>query len=107
MIDNGATSTWEYWSADRSRMHNCYNGIGSWFYQALGGIIPAEPGYRKVAINPQVPKGLEWVKVTKDTPYGQIVVSRQGNNLHFELPVGVKATVGGTEYSCGKHDVIL
>ena len=107
MIDNGATSTWEYWSADRSRMHNCYNGIGSWFYQALGGIIPVEPGYRKVSIDPQVPKGLEWVKVTKDTPYGQIVVSRQGNNLHFELPVGVKATVGGTEYSCGKHDVIL
>ena len=107
MIDNGATSTWEYWSADRSRMHNCYNGIGSWFYQALGGIIPVEPGYRKVTIDPQVPTGLEWVKVTKDTPYGQIVVSRQGNNLHFELPVGVKATVGGTEYSCGKHDVIL
>lgn len=107
MIDNGATSTWEYWGADRSRMHNCYNGVGSWFYQALGGIIPVEPGYRKVAINPQAPKGLEWVKVTKDTPYGKIVVSRQRNNLHFELPVGVKAIVGGSEYSCGKHDVIL
>ena len=33
MIDNGATATWEYWSGERSRVHNCYNGIGTWFYQ--------------------------------------------------------------------------
>ncbi len=107
MIDKGATSTWEYWGADRSRMHNCYNGIGSWFYQALGGIIPVEPGYRRVKIDPQVPEGLKTVTVTKETPYGTIVVSRDGNKLHFELPVGVKATVGGNEYSCGSHDVTL
>ena len=36
MIDHGATATWEYWSGERSRVHNCYNGIGTWFYQALG-----------------------------------------------------------------------
>ena len=47
MIDHGATTTWEYWSGERSRVHNCYNGIGTWFYQALGGLRtdPALPGY--------------------------------------------------------------
>lgn len=107
MIDNGATGTWEHWDADRSRLHNCFNGIGSWFYQALGGIIPDEPGYRHVTINPQIPEGLESVSVTQGTPYGPIVVRRDGLNLRFELPVGVSATVGGEEYSNGVHEVAL
>lgn len=107
MIDNGATGTWEHWDADRSRLHNCFNGIGSWFYQALGGIIPDEPGYRHVTINPQIPEGLESVSVTQGTPYGPIVVRRDGRNLHFELPVGIRATVNGEEYSCGGHDVVM
>jgi len=107
MIDNGATGTWEHWNAQRSRLHNCYNGIGSWFYQALGGIIPTEPGYRHIIIEPQVPEGLEKVSVTQETPYGTIAVTRDGGNLHFELPVGVSATVAGKEYACGKYDVEL
>ena len=107
MIDNGATGTWEHWNSDRSRLHNCFNGVGSWFYQALGGIIPTEPGYRKVNINPQIPEGLQTVKVTQETPYGMIIVIRDGKNLHFELPVGVTATVQGNEYNNGKHDVAI
>ena len=94
MIDNGATGTWEDWDNARSHFHNCYNGIGSWFYQALGGIIPLEPGYRKVLIDPQMPKGLNWVNVTKDTPYGTIKVKWDNSNgqadVQIEAPVGVE-----------------
>ena len=89
MLDNGATGTWEHWDGDRSRLHNCFNGIGSWFYQALGGIVPLEPGYRKVSIRPQVPDGLEWVKVTQNTPYGPIHVERRGTEVKVEAPAGV------------------
>ncbi len=107
MLDNGATGTWEHWNARRSRLHNCFNGIGSWFYQALGGIIPDAPGYRHMRIAPQIPEGLESVKVSQRTPYGDINVYRNGRKLHFELPVGVTATVAGKEYSCGKYDIEL
>lgn len=107
MIDNGATGTWEHWDAARSRLHNCFNGVGSWFYQALGGIIPDEPGYRHIKLDPQIPEGLEKVSVTQETPYGTITVCREGRNLHFELPVGVSATVKGTEYPCGSYDIEL
>lgn len=93
MLDQGATGVWEEWDGGRSHLHNCYNGIFSWFYQALGGIIPEEPGYRKVRIDPQVPAGLDWVEVTQETPYGPIVVHRKGKRLHVELPVGITATV--------------
>ncbi|MCR5131372.1 MAG: glycoside hydrolase family 78 protein [Prevotella sp.] len=105
MLDQGATATWEHWHGERSRMHNCFNGIGSWFYQALGGIIADEPGYRHVRIVPQVPEGLEWVHVTQETPYGTIVVRREGTQLHVELPIGVTATIKGREYTCGIYDM--
>lgn len=94
MIDNGATGTWEHWNARRSRLHNCYNGIGSWFYQALGGIRPAAPGYREVIIAPQCPAGIDWVRVTKDTPYGTLRVQWQrtdeGIQVDVDAPAGVK-----------------
>lgn len=99
MIDNGATATWEYWSGERSRVHNCYNGIGTWFYQALGGIRPDEsaPGYRHVYIEPQIPTGVTWVKSTKETPYGTIAVHWELKdnqlNLHLTVPSGTTATV--------------
>lgn len=89
MLENGATGTWEHWDGNRSRLHNCFNGIGSWFYEALGGIIPLEPGCRKVRIEPQVPEGLEWVEVSRNTPYGPIRVKRNGADVKVEVPVGV------------------
>lgn len=99
MLDNGATTTWEHWNGDRSHIHNCYNGIGSWFYQALGGILPDEdnPGYRHIFIKPQLVNGIDWVKATKDTPYGQLSSSWKIENSRFtldiEIPVGSSASV--------------
>ena len=103
MLDNGATGVWEEWDGGRSHLHNCYNGIGSWFYQALGGIVPDQPGYRHVTIDPQRPEGLDRVEVSQDTPYGVIRVQRKGDALTVELPVGVKATIRGEEYGNGVH----
>jgi alpha-L-rhamnosidase len=91
MIENGATATWEHWNGRRSRIHNCYNGIGSWFYQAIGGIRPDErfPGYRRIIISPQVPAGITWAKVSKETPYGTVAVdwSLRENLLQLDLVV--------------------
>ncbi|MFV0593480.1 MAG: family 78 glycoside hydrolase catalytic domain [Draconibacterium sp.] len=97
MIDNGATTTWEHWDGARSRIHNCYNGTGSWFYQALGGITPVEeaPGYQKVRIEPQIPEGISWVETWKETPYGKLAVNWELKDktmeIAVEIPVGVDA----------------
>lgn len=99
MIDNGATATWEHWNCRRSRIHNCYNGIGTWFYQALAGIVPdeQEPGYRHFFIRPQVLDNMTWVKASKDTPYGELSVNWEKSNSQFTLsvivPVGSHATL--------------
>ena len=91
MLENGATATWEHWNGERSRIHNCYNGIGAWFYQAVGGIRPDEdhPGYRRVIIAPQVPTGITWAKTSKETPFGKVVVDWEikAGTLHIDLAI--------------------
>ncbi len=93
MLDNGATTTWEHWNGARSRIHNCYNGIGSWFYQAVGGIRPdwQYPGYSNFIIDPQIPAGITWAKITKETPYGTIEVKWKIEKTNFIMEVSVPA----------------
>ncbi len=115
MTDNGATTTWEHWNGERSRIHNCYNGIGSWFYQAVGGIRNTDgmPAYKKVIIDPQIPKGITWAKTSKETPYGTLSVNWETEEktmkMELEIPVGTEAevvipentekyTIGNTEH---------
>ena len=108
MIENGATTTWEYWSGERSRIHNCYNGIGKWFYQAVGGIRTDEnnPGYKHFFIDPQIPTGVTWAKASVNSPYGEISVDWKIETenilkLHIAVPPGTSATVNlpeGSEY---------
>ena len=107
MIEQGGTGVWEEWDGGRSHLHNCYNGIGSWFYQALGGIVPTAPGYRTVRIAPQIPQGLERVEVTQDTPYGLITVRREGKALQVNIPVGVTAEIEGESYGHGRWNLTL
>ena len=96
MIDNGATTTWEYWNAGRSRIHNCFNGIGSWFIQAAGGILPDEKaaGFKHVVLRPQLPSGVEWVKSSKETPYGLVRSewSVDGNKMTFDVEIPANST---------------
>ena len=98
MIDNGATTTWEYWHGGRSRIHNCFNGVGSWFVQAAGGILPDAnaPGFKNVIVRPQIPTGVEWVKTSKLTPYGKVRsewrVDDDKITFDIEIPANSTAT---------------
>ena len=114
MINNGATTTWESWNGKRSRVHNCYNGIGIWFYQALAGIRPdpEQPGYKHFFIDPQRCKGIDWIRATKHTLYGTISVNINGDSMCVNIPEGTTATLfPDSPYqktlTAGKHNVIL
>ena len=97
MLENGASTTWEHWRGERSRIHNCYNAAGSWFYQSLGGIQPLEdyPGYKRFLLAPRPPEALSWVKIFKETSYGTIRVEwekKQGQMLiQTTIPTGSMA----------------
>ena len=99
MIDNGATATWEHWDGSRSRIHNCYNGIGSWFYEAPGSLRTDEnfPAWKRLVIDPQIPAGITWANTTKETPYGTVTVNwkleKEILEISVKIPVGATASV--------------
>lgn len=94
-------TTWESWDCgrpgkeDRSRVHNCYNGIGIWFYQALAGIRPdtMQGGYKHFYVDPQPCSGVEWLRATKPTPFGDIRVEIRNSELLLTIPSGTTATI--------------
>lgn len=107
MINNGATTTWEEWDDPRSYIHNCFNGIGTWFYQALGGIVPVEPGYRTFTLAPQIPEGMDWARVSKETPYGTIEVywEKKNGEVSYDLTVPCGTTANFVD-ACGQQRVL-
>jgi alpha-L-rhamnosidase len=133
MLENGATTTWEHWNGHRSRIHNCYNGIGAWFYQAVGGIRPDErfPGYQRVIIEPQIPDGITWANTARETPFGKVKVNWKildnKISMDLEIPSGCSAEVilpegisdyelngtkvqsnkGSAEVPCGKYNLVF
>lgn len=129
MIDRGATATWEHWTGDRSRIHNCFNGIGAWFIQALAGIRPDGPGYSRILFAPQTPAGVEWARATKETPYGTAAIEWRirrerlradvmvpaNSSAAYQLPEGVvacevdgrttRAPEGRVALTAGRHRI--
>ncbi len=99
MVTHGATAIWEYWGNHSSRIHNCYNNIGSWFYQGLAGIYPdpAGPGFRQVIIRPALLRDLKQVRATYDSVQGKIECAwkftGQQAVVELTIPPGVLATV--------------
>jgi len=99
MLENGATTTWEHWDGHRSRIHNCYHGVGSWFYQSVGGIQPLEayPAYERFLVAPRPPDVVTWSKVSKETPFGTIRVDwqKEGDKMEIMItvPVGSRANL--------------
>jgi alpha-L-rhamnosidase len=103
MIDRGATTIWETWKESDNVYSNCHPMFGSvseWFYRWLGGIRPNpdHPGFEKFTIAPTLPEGLDFVKCSYNSPYGEIVSnwSRKGNNhqvFEIKIPEGSLANV--------------
>jgi alpha-L-rhamnosidase len=99
MLANGGTTVWEYWDKCDSNIHNCYNGIGAWFYRSLAGIRPDPdaPGYEKMIIAPQMLDGLQWVRAEQNTMRGNVAVhwekSADTTKLNIVIPPGATATI--------------
>lgn len=85
MMDDNATSLWEvlemkHVETDRSKAVSSYNhpmhsGFAYFYYAYLGGIRPAEPGFKTFIIKPYHVKGLDHVAVTYESQYGTIRVN--------------------------------
>ncbi|MBR5107254.1 MAG: alpha-L-rhamnosidase [Bacteroidales bacterium] len=93
--DGGA---WCYVGLRHSFCHGWASGPTAWLSEHVLGIVPVEPGFKKVRIDPHL-GDLEWAEGTFPTPYGLIEVRHQKNpdgsvSSAVKLPKGVKQVKG-------------
>ncbi|KAK7746615.1 hypothetical protein SLS62_009336 [Diatrype stigma] len=121
-----ATTTWERWdsllpdgSTNDSGMtsfnHYAFGAVADWMHQVVGGLAPAEPGWRRVAVAP-VPGGdITSAEARFLSPYGEVsskwtVTDADGFRLAVSVPPNARAIVTlpnanrSTEVGSGYHE---
>ncbi len=104
-VDNQLTTLPEYWNYEelwhgmaRSRNHAMMGHVKEWLTNYVLGIRMAEPGYRRITIEPALTQTVEKVKGSVLSQYGLISSEycRKGEevNLEVKIPVGVTADIG-------------
>jgi alpha-L-rhamnosidase len=80
-VTMGATTIWERWdsllpdgSVNPGEMtsfnHYALGAVADWLQRVVGGLAPAEPGYRRLDIRPRPGGGLRHASARHLTPYG-------------------------------------
>jgi len=80
-VTMGATTIWERWdsllpdgSVNPGEMtsfnHYALGAVADWMQRTIGGLAPAEPGYRRLEIRPHPGGGLTHARTRHLTPYG-------------------------------------
>lgn len=106
MVSKGATTVWELWNGDTAdpamNSGNHVMLVGDliiWMYENLAGIAPdpGQPAFKHVIMRPTPVEGLDYVKASHRTSYGQIASAWRKQNGAFEwniqLPPNTTATL--------------
>jgi len=105
-VTMGATTIWERWDSMlpdgtinpgemTSFNHYALGAVADWIHRVVGGLAPAEPGYRSVRVAPRPGGGLTWAETTLDTPHGHVAVSWR-LTPHGQLEVDITVPEGVT-----------
>nr|AAR96046.1 alpha-L-rhamnosidase A [Thermomicrobia bacterium PRI-1686] len=99
-VTMGATTIWERWDSLRpdgsvnpgemtSFNHYALGAVADWLHRVVGGLAPAEPGYRKLRIQPVPGGGLSYARARHVTPYGTAECSWRTEGGEIEVRVVV------------------
>jgi len=93
-VTKGATTILEDWEGigpdgepRNSFNHYAFGSVVRWLFQAVAGISPLEPGYRRVRIRPVPGGSLTWADCTYDSPSGLVRSRWTWQDGRFELDV--------------------
>lgn len=96
MLDAGATTIWETWSADASECHGWSTTAAYDLMTYILGVRAVAAGFAAFAIEPH-PAGLEWARGRVPSMRGDIPVSWENSEKQFriagEVPEGCAASV--------------
>ena len=96
MKNQGATTLWEsFMGGTASHFHPMFGGCTRQLFSSILGIkqCKGSAGYRRIKIEPKIPKALSFAKGSIETPYGEISVEwckKSGETtLRYQVPEGV------------------
>jgi alpha-L-rhamnosidase len=101
-VTMGATTIWERWdsmlpdgSINSGEMtsfnHYAFGAVADWMHRTIGGLTPAEPGYRCMEISPRPGGGLTHAQARHITPYGMAECSWEIEDGRLDLNVIIPA----------------
>jgi alpha-L-rhamnosidase len=104
-VTMGATTIWERWdsllpdgSVNPGEMtsfnHYALGAVADWLHRTVGGLAPAEPGYRRIDMRPRPGGGLTSARARHRTPYGMAECSWRidGRTIEVDVVVPPNAT---------------
>ena len=87
----------ENWDEFGSHNHIMFGDLSAWAYEYAAGIVPLEPGFRKVLLKPHILDGVESLSVSYKTPFGEIRAGWKNVNgkpvFSYHIPEGIKVVV--------------
>ncbi len=98
-LQDGATTTREFWDNTGSHNHPMFGGGLTWFYRDLAGMQtdPMNPGYRHIIFKPKPVQEVSFVKYFNRTVFGDAGIHWQQQPGQFTMditvPIGSSATV--------------
>ena len=107
-VTMGATTIWERWdsmlpdgSINPGEMtsfnHYALGAVADWMQRTIGGLNPAEPGYRRLEIHPRPGGGITHAQARHHTPYGMAEcawnIADEKINLDVVIPPNTTALV--------------
>jgi alpha-L-rhamnosidase len=104
MLAKGATTMWERWNGDvgdvamNSYNHYAFGAVVGFMYRRLAGIAPAEPGFRRIDIDPIYDQRIGPVRAHYDSCLGRIATEVSGDSqglsgLKVEIPPNSVANI--------------
>lgn len=101
MVASGATATMEAWAPDlKWNTSWCHPAGATPIYLLITcmlGLQPAEPGWKTVRVDPQIPTSLEWINVRFPTVSGEIAVKyHRDQGYRLTIPKGMGVDVQRT-----------
>ncbi|KAI1355940.1 extracellular glycosyl hydrolase family 78 protein [Xylaria sp. FL0043] len=99
VVMNG-TTTWERWDSllpdgtvnpnmMTSFNHYAFGSVANWMFRTVGGLAPAEPGWKTIRVAPVPGGGLTEAKTTYLSPYGWVSTDWHVDELGFHLALVV------------------
>lgn len=104
MVENGATTIWELWNGNtadpgmNSQNHVMLLGdLMIWYYENVGGIKAASPGFKTIVMKPEIIAGLTAAEASHESVHGLISSQWAWKKKHFvwniTIPANTKAKI--------------